>query len=614
MNKFLLILRFVFIVILSFFVQSSVLCSENDNYKALIEKANEAMQHYDYKGAVIYYQKASLNIKKIQRRHLELFRQMGYAQMQLKEYKSAVSSFEKYIRICETQRHDETELQSVQAWKEVCEAQISESEKERIGKLSRDQHMQIVPLKHINTPGDELGIVWMDDQGVFLYSSDFVLTNSFSGTSSGDFNIYQAQWDAESMEVIKKGALKINSKDQEIASSVSPEENLLYFTIYEGNNTKGNLYYWEYNNEKWIAPRLMDGHVNTPYSEENPCISADGRILFFSSDRPGGFGGKDLYYTIKMGDGSWSEARNMGAHINSKGDENTPFIDTDNTLYFSSDGHDSYGKMDIFRSRACDDGSWSEPENLGQPYNSPENDIFYRKSPCGRLHLFSSSRERPDYDMFMIRDTRVEQRTLATNTANQELSSSLSLIRKDLGRMEDMLDEIREMSGRLKTGAIDEKQSETLHQKGTEKAEKEDEIISVQSLLACSGDDLLPGDEELFLGFDLEDENCPVYFTEIKALRYSVQIGAYYNPLGLDDPFFTTLDRKNINIEKEEGFFKYTIGDFPTIHHATAYKNQLRKNSYHDAFITCYYLKKRIPVKQALTLIIDQLRGQYSLN
>jgi outer membrane protein OmpA-like peptidoglycan-associated protein len=113
----------------------------------------------------------------------------------------------------------------------------------------------------------------------------------------------------------------------------------------------------------------MGPKVNSSFWESQPSLSADGRLLFFSSDRRGGLGGNDLWYAVRKEDGSWSEAKNLGESINTAKDEISPFLFFNNeTLFFASDGHLGFGGMDIFLSKVKA-GTFGQPENLGLPIN-----------------------------------------------------------------------------------------------------------------------------------------------------------------------------------------------------------------------------------------------------
>jgi outer membrane protein OmpA-like peptidoglycan-associated protein len=119
----------------------------------------------------------------------------------------------------------------------------------------------------------------------------------------------------------------------------------------------------------------MGTKINSSFWDSQPSLSADGRMLFFSSDRRGGFGGNDIWYAVRRADGTWSESKNMGAPINTPKDEISPFLFFNNeTLFFASDGHLGLGGMDIFLSRISE-GKFQEPENLGLPINDHSDQV-----------------------------------------------------------------------------------------------------------------------------------------------------------------------------------------------------------------------------------------------
>ncbi len=145
--------------------------------------------------------------------------------------------------------------------------------------------------------------------------------------------------------------------------------------------------------EGWSDPFNLGPAINTEFWESSPTLSPDKNALYFSSNRPDGFGGKDLYVSYRQMDGKWSAAENMGEMFNTRGDELAPFIHADNqTLYFTSNGHPGYGGSDIYLSRKQSNGEWSAPENLGYPINTIQDDGSLAVSADGITAFFASDR------------------------------------------------------------------------------------------------------------------------------------------------------------------------------------------------------------------------------
>ena len=143
---------------------------------------------------------------------------------------------------------------------------------------------------------------------------------------------------------------------------------------------------------RWGKPRNLGAPVNSVWWESFPSLSIDGYTLYFASNRPGGYGGTDIW-CCRLEEGRWSEPRNMGPSINTAGNETAPYIHFDDrTLYFASDGHVGMGGMDLFCARRVDDTTWGQPKNLGYPINTAGEENNLIVAPDGRTAIFSSDR------------------------------------------------------------------------------------------------------------------------------------------------------------------------------------------------------------------------------
>lgn len=193
---------------------------------------------------------------------------------------------------------------------------------------------------------------------------------------------------------------KINAGHKnESAVSISPDGNILY--IYQ----ERDLYYCTLSGTEWSKP-LPIKEINTKHWETHCSISGDGNELFFTSDRPGGYGNLDIYVAKKQPDGKWGDIQNLGPNINTEFDEEAPFIHYDGvTLYFSSRGHNSMGGYDIFMASRNPDGSWNKPQNIGYPINTASDDVYFITNIDKKRAYYSSARGDDSYgdkDIYMI--------------------------------------------------------------------------------------------------------------------------------------------------------------------------------------------------------------------
>ncbi len=181
-----------------------------------------------------------------------------------------------------------------------------------------------------------------------------------------------------------------NSNDAVV--SINPTGTVI--NIYVDDAGDGNLYYSYITDTGFTAPERYPFPINTKYYEGHITFSPDESEAVFTSDRPGGYGGKDLWYIKKLPTGEFGSVKNPGPVINTPYDEDAPFWFVDGkTLYFSSQGHKSIGGFDIFYSERNDTGGWSKPVNAGIPINTPEDDIFAYFSPDGKRLYFTTERD-----------------------------------------------------------------------------------------------------------------------------------------------------------------------------------------------------------------------------
>ena len=163
-----------------------------------------------------------------------------------------------------------------------------------------------------------------------------------------------------------------------------------------------DIYRVDFKNKDFSAQKI---NVNSKYIETSPCISEDGGSLYFVSDRKDGFGGKDIWVSERLSNNRWAKPQNLGKEINTKNNEESPFLMSDRTtLYFSSKGHNGIGGYDIFVSTLNEQGFWSNPDNLGDPVNSTSDDMYYIADSYGNMAYYSSDKaDKYNQDIFYVK-------------------------------------------------------------------------------------------------------------------------------------------------------------------------------------------------------------------
>jgi outer membrane protein OmpA-like peptidoglycan-associated protein len=193
----------------------------------------------------------------------------------------------------------------------------------------------------------------------------------------------------------------LNSDLHDATVGLSPDGQKLF--VYRGDNG-GDIYECDLKGNTWTKPERLNKNINTKYHESSASLSPDGRKLYFVSDKPGGFGGRDIYVSELDKKGNWGPAQLLPGTINTPFDEEAVFMHPDGkTLYFSSKGHNTMGGYDIFKS-VHENGQWSTPENLGYPINTSGDDVFFSISASGRHGYYSSARPGGfgDQDLYII--------------------------------------------------------------------------------------------------------------------------------------------------------------------------------------------------------------------
>lgn len=188
----------------------------------------------------------------------------------------------------------------------------------------------------------------------------------------------------------------IRTSYNEGAQCISPDGFYLLYTMCNTDYGMGrcDLYWSKKIGDKWSRPRNFGAPVNTSEWESQPSMASDGKTIYFVSARPGGFGGMDIWKTTMTAEGAFTAPENLGATINTPGDDAAPFIHSDGrTLYFASNGRVGMGGYDLYYSTLQPDGTWSEPQNLGYPINTAADEINIFINAAGTMAYMASDKD-----------------------------------------------------------------------------------------------------------------------------------------------------------------------------------------------------------------------------
>jgi hypothetical protein len=198
--------------------------------------------------------------------------------------------------------------------------------------------------------------------------------------------------------------------------------------LYMVKKTKGNfdIYVSHWKNGVWTAMQPLNKNINSSKNETSASVSADGKTLYFSSDRRGGFGKFDIYKSERMADDDWGPAENLGETVNTENDDIDPFICEDGkTLYFSSQGHLNMGDFDIFTTKLMPNKKWETPVNVGFPINTTGRNVFFYPLRNGEIGYYATVR--PDgfgkEDIYKIENLTLQARN--NRNANDKKNSKV---------------------------------------------------------------------------------------------------------------------------------------------------------------------------------------------
>lgn len=232
----------------------------------------------------------------------------------------------------------------------------------------------------------------------------------FTGQQDKDENLYQSVFKDSTWSVPVSISDKINTLENEGTASISADGRTLVFTSCGGRRGFGScdLFITYKEGNDWLAPQNLGTNINSGEWESQPSLSADGRTLYFVSDRRGSIGKRDIWISQLDSSNTWTKAINLGNTINTVEDDLSPFIHANGkTLFFSSEGHVGMGGLDLFFAEN-QQGKWSTPENLGFPLNTHEDQVALFISSDSKKAYYSLERSQDD----KIRRAKIVEITL----------------------------------------------------------------------------------------------------------------------------------------------------------------------------------------------------------
>jgi outer membrane protein OmpA-like peptidoglycan-associated protein len=355
----------------------------NPNNALLNAKIGECYLHSSSKEAALAYLQKSqqLDPKAEPRMHYLLARALHLAG----QWEAAIKEYEQARPVAAEATSDDV-------------AVTTDDLAQRVRECHRGQQLQAHPVHvllenagpGINSAASDYGPLISADESVLM------LTSRRSGSTGGRLDsdgdglledIYQSDWNGTSWGPAHNLGAPVNTVDHDATVGLSADGQ--HMLVYVEQN-EGDIYETDLQGTTWSKPRNLGPRLNSSYHESSGCYSPDGKYLYFVSDRPtGSRGGRDIY---RLELDARTPAENLGPVINSPYDEEGVFMHPDGkTLYFSSKGHSSIGGFDIFKSTLNAKGQWSEPESLGWPINTPDDDVYFVLSGSGQHGYYSSN-------------------------------------------------------------------------------------------------------------------------------------------------------------------------------------------------------------------------------
>lgn len=530
------------------------------------------------------------------------------------KYREAISQFEKYKQ----NPLDNDTKREVERQISICKSAIQLENKSAVAKTTNIG-------APINTSGSEYTPIFPSNESfmVFTYRGEKSMGGKQISPNKSDekngvyFEDVMISYRNENNQWTEpKPITSINTNGHDAAVHVSHDGQKLFIYRNVGVGS-GDVFVSKLDGANWGIPEKVKG-INSNFWEGSVCLFPDEKIICFSSERQGGIGGRDLYYAKLQPDGSWGDVKNFGPEINTKFDEDAPFIHSDGkTLFFSSNGHNTIGGYDIFRSE-LKNGSWTTPYNVGKPVNTVQDDKFYIVSSDGERGYYSSEKKEGNglQDIYMVEpgmfgkptalvlvtgkvtydngpvkaDITVRSKinhkdfsgTFNSNSVNGEY-----LVNLPSGNEYEIIYKYQNttITKDVSTARIDSFATIDIN---AELFSNEYQKLNISKIDSAE----LKSDDLRAIGLTYEMLLEKYGNTVIDSLHYMVQIGAYRILENFNYSKLIGLP-KVLRKTYSDNIIRFTMGDFKTLNEANVLLQKARKNGIKDAFIISLYKGER---------------------
>ena len=361
--------------------------SEFNRYQYVIHQLAEASRlNYDYENAETWYQRFLLYSTKTESLDRYWY---ACALMKNEKYDLALQEFKAFVK----EYPDKKAPEYKKANKNMKSCTYATSKSSLNTKANVNELDSV-----INFGTSSFGVNYYGDSTIFVLAATLRDSSAPAGQDKSSFytsDLYTISKNGNSWDPPKRLKSPINTKENEGTGVLLPDKNYFYFTQWSSDKKECAIYVSKFFNNEWRIPFKLNENVNvTGFKSMQPALTENG-TLYFSSDRPGGKGKRDIWFCKIDETGNPGPAVNMDKEINTPEDEVSPFYhDYSNVLYFSSEGHSNLGGLDVFRSFYNIGENWSEATNLGKPVNSGKDDLYFTLQRDQRKGFLTSDRKK----------------------------------------------------------------------------------------------------------------------------------------------------------------------------------------------------------------------------